>query len=72
MKDNAHRIPQRQTYLPDRISGEPDGTQLSYLRKRSGYYFPGRPPVYQTLDRQSREGELHVLSYSSQFPIHRQ
>ena len=44
----------------------------SYLRKRSGYYFPGRPPVYQTLGGQSQEGKLHSWSYSSQFPTHRQ
>ena len=41
--------------------GEPDGPQPSYLRKRSGYYFPGRPPVYPTLGRQSQEGKLHML-----------
>ena len=43
-----------------------------YLRKRSWYYFPGRPPVYQTLGGQSQEGKHHARSYSSQFPIHRQ
>ena len=41
-------------------------------KKRSGYYFPRRPPVYQTLGRQSQEGKIHARSYSSQFPIHRQ
>ena len=35
-------------------------------------YFPGRPPVYQTLGGQSQKGELHARSYSSQFPTHRQ
>ena len=53
-------------------SGESRMNLRSYLRKRSGYYFPGRPPVYQTLGRQSQEGELHARSYSSQFPTHRQ
>ena len=66
------RIPQRQTHLPNGIRGEPDGPQPSYLRKRSGYYFPGRPPVYQTLVGQSQEGKLNSRSYSSQFPTHRQ
>ena len=48
------------------------GSGESYLRKRSGYYFPGRPPVYQTLGGKNQEGKLHSRSYSSQFPTHRQ
>ena len=46
--------------------------QLNKKEYRSGYYFPGRPPVYQTLGGQNQEAKLHARSYSSQFPIHRQ
>ena len=46
--------------------------QLNKKKDRSGYYFPRRPPVYQTLGGQNQEAELHARSYSLQFPIHRQ
>ena len=46
--------------------------QMGPIKLISGYYFPGRSSVYQTLGGQSQEGELHARSYSSQFSIHRQ
>ena len=43
-------------------SGESRMDLNQVTSKRSGYFFPGRPPVYQTLGGQSQEGKLHARS----------
>ena len=58
-------------YIYQMGSGE-SRMDLNHVTSEKGYYFPGRPPVYQTLGGQGQEGKLHSQSYSSQFPTHRQ